>query len=374
MQIRPAIMRHFRILATLILLSLVILPQPIHAQDPPVELPNTYITHDGSFSFQFPEDWFLTVEGEQGEVIFVSDFDFEEFIDPETQLVMISIAPPGGLLTVFPFIEAIPETPRELLDLIIAGLDDVTSNVSMEIEEVAINDHPAVVVNAEEDGSQEQVIIVDLGDGEMALLSATYYNIDYADQEETVMAMAASMTLHDYEQGDFRLVTSIDKNLAFEMPADFIYDDTEESEVHFGSNQNAIDASQPAEGEMVGVITSLEYLETELGVTVESAEDVINYFYDSFTDGAVDGFSFGDVEQLTFEDSPLEAIFQFTYADDTFDSVVIAFQLPDGRLMAAIFATHSGEYADFEETITHIVTSVQPFNSAPTDVEDDTDA
>lgn len=361
-----------KLLIILVLLWMALLPQPIHAQDPPIELPNTYITHDGSLSFQIPQGWSVTRDYPRNTVL-LSNGPFEESVYYDlanTDSLVIGILPSDDLSEAFGENET-PNTPREALEIISIQWED--AQVAPDIEESALNEYPVASANFENANFMGEFHVLDLNDGDFVMLYAVAAINHYtSDHHEIVLSIASTMIFHEYESGDFRLVTAPEQNLVFEMPAEYVYDDTEDSEVHFGSDLVSVNSSEISKGQFVGVISGVEFLEETGEISIESTEQVLSFLYFALsTDGEAEDVEFGEPEHVIFEGQYVTEALQFTFSSTTVDNLLLVFEMPDGRILMTTFSASGGELSDFEDTITQIVTSIRPFNTTAPDNEDD---
>jgi hypothetical protein len=358
-------------LALLIAILLSSLPLAVFAQDPPDDLPQTYITHDGKFSFQYPSGWTIAPEELDGLLLLTnSDYEDSVFFDPEsTDSVVVIIVTPDNFLEIFPDIDELPRTPRDLLEVLIVDTDD--PNIFTDIQEGTLNGHRAVFANVDDGELSGQVFVLDLDDGDLVMALAASASGVYAQYQEQVLSIVASMTLHRYNQGDFRLVTSQAMNLSFEMPAEYFYNDmVGDGSLIFGTNEDVFNNGAPAEGEFMGLFATDLFIREGLDLDIEgfeSPEHALAIFSDSVIANILNNVSFSDVEHVLIDESPLTDLVQFTFTSDTAEGVVIAFKLPDGRIMVGSFVVSNGELPDYEAIISQITTSINPFGTATPD-------
>lgn len=350
-------------LVTLLTLSL---PFTVKAQDPTNDFPNTFITHDGAFSFQYPSDWVLTLEDMDDFILLTNgDPDDSLFFAPDAEdSVIMLIVPPNQFGQLFPDIEDLPRTPRELLEVLI--FEDGNADIFSNIEEGTLNGHRAVFANVEDDELSGQVFVLDLDDGDLVMVIAATISGEYSAHQETAISIVSTMTLHRYLPGDFRLVTSQSMRMAFEMPAEYFYDDSDdEGSLIFGSDEEVFNNRAPSAGEFMGIFATDQFLTDALMLDIEgfeSPEHAIAVFSDSVIAEELDGVSFSELERLTFEDKPVPEMLQFTFTSDIADGVVVAFELDNGQIMVGAFIANSGELGDYEEVIAKITGSIQPLH------------
>lgn len=358
-----------KLLIILMVLSMA-LPQKTNAQDPSVELPNTYITPDGSFSVQFPQNWIVTIDPDLSNFILITAIPFAEleFGTDSEEGVLIGIVPPANISHAFPYIDEIPSTPHDLLELL---MDDPTDSTTyFDIEVGTLNDYPAAFVDAEEDNVEGQLFAVDVGEGEIAVAVAGAYNMDYASQQETVVSILSSMTLHEYESGDYRLVTSPAVNLSFEMPAEYIYDDTSDAgALIFGSNEAVLTNYAPTKGEFMGIFVTQEFFAETLIDGFKSTDHAIAVFSDSVISEEFEDVSFIELDRANFDDKPISEMLMFIFHSDVVDGLLIAFEFDNGQIIIGAFFTYTDELDDFDQIMSLISLSVRLFNTPAADTD-----
>lgn len=361
--------------STLILMvfALILLPMSVFAQDPDDSEWLTYTTDDGSISFEYPDTWSLNFDVlEPALVLTNGDFEDSLFVDPEAEdSIAVFIVLPDQFSEVFPEITELPRTPRDLLEFLIfdAGDDDIFTD----IEEGTLNGHRAVFANFNNEGLEGatdalygQVFALDLDDGDLALVMGVMATDNYAQYQETVLSIAASLTLNRYELGDFRMVSSPDLNLTFEMPADYLHNDNElPGAVLIASREEIMNSGPAEEGDVTVAIATELYFSgifdaaSDLFQTPELAiELVVELFAEDFENATV-----SDIETVSVEDAPVPEMLQLTFVGDEFDGAILAFELPDERIVTVIVAVNAGELADFEDIILQIASSVQAFDT-----------
>lgn len=345
----------------LMTLALILLPMTIFAQDPEENGFKPYTSPDGSISFEYPESWTIHLDDLEPFIILSNSggefyFDFED----EDSLAVL-IVPPSGFVEAFPDIEELPRTPRDLLEFFI--LDTGEDDIFTEIEEGTLNGHRAVFANFSDNDLYGQIFVLDLDDGDLIMVLGIMGSDNYAQYQETVLSVVASLTLNRYLPDDFRIVTSPDLNLMFEMPADYVYDDLdEEGAIFFASDQDLLDSGPGGEGTLTGLIATEAYYIDKFGIkegdfqTPEHALVVVSeeLVLQNLSNGTI-----SDIEIIELDDVDIDELFQLTFDSDNLDGIVLAFEMPDKRIVTVVAGVNSGELPDFEDIILQIATSVK---------------
>ncbi len=353
----------------LMALALILLPTTVSAQDPDESDWLTYTTDDGSISFEYPDTWSLNFDVlEPALVLTNGDFEDSLFVDPEADdALAVFIVLPQHFPEVFPEITELPRSPRELLEFLIFDAGD--EDVFTEIEEGTLNGHRAVFANFNNEGLEGatdtlygQVFALDLDDGDLALVMGVMTTDDYAQYQETVVSIAASSTLKLYEEGDFRRVSSPDLNLIFQMPAEYYYSDDEvPGAILIASSEEILDSGPPEEGDLIVSIITEQYFTEFFDVSTEqlqtpemAIELVVEILAEDFENGTV-----SDLETISVENAPVAELLQLTFEADGYDGAILAFELPDGRVVTVSVVVNAGELSDFEDIILQIASSIQ---------------
>ncbi len=362
---------HFVRKSALILmaLALILLPMSVFAQDSDDSEWLTYTTDDGSISFEYPDTWSLNLDVlEPALVLTNGDFEDSLFVNPEAEdSIAVFIVLPDQFSEVFPEITELPRTPRDLLEFLIFDAGD--ADIFTDIEEGTLNGHRAVFANFNNEGLEGatdtlygQVFALDLDDGDLALVMGVMATDNYVQYQETVLSIVASMTLNRYEEGDFRTITSPNLNLTFQMPAEYVYDDTELASIALiASRQEIINTGPAEEGDITVAIATELYFTGILdaaGAILQSPEQAIELALQIFAED-FENATVSEVETVTVEDASVEEMQQLTFEGDEFDGAILAFELPDEGIVTVFVAVNAGELSDFEDIILQIASSIQ---------------
>lgn len=356
-----------------ILLTFALLPIMTYAQDSGDEGVIQYVSRDGSVSLEYPASWFL--ESNSFEAYFaISDKDYGDtfFSSEDEDAIALVVYLSDGFSSTFPDIEALPTEATDFLGFL--SWDIYDEAIFTDIEEDTFGERSAVVANYSHEDVNGQVIVVDLGEGDLAAVIGVTTTDDYAPFEETVLAIVDSMTLLEYEADDFRMVTSPDLNLRFEMPVGYVYNDTDdEGSITFGTNEEVNQSGPREPGQMAGVITTEVFFTNNFDVaeavvfeTPEEALMTMNDFVVAFV--AADG-TVSDIEVVTPEDEEGFEYVKLTFESDVFDGVAVAIELSDGRIITSLLIVPGGELAESEEMMLEILTSVDVLSEHTLDAE-----
>ncbi len=357
-----------------ILLTFTLLPiVATYAQEGGEEGVVQYVSRDGSVSLEYPESWFLESNSFEA-YIAISDKDYGDtfFSSEDEDAIAVVVYLPDGFRSTFPDIEALPTEPSDLVGFL--SWDIYDAEIFTDIEEGTLGEQAAVFANYSHDDVNGQVIVVELGKGDLAAFIGITTTDDYAPFEETVFAIADSTTLLEYEADDLRVVTSPNLNLRFEMPVGYVYNDTDdEGSITFGTNEEVNQVGPREPGQMAGVITTEVFFTNNFdvaeAVVFENPEEALmtmNDFVISFV--AADG-TVSDIEVVTPEDEEGFEYVKLTFESDVVDGVAVAIELSDGRIITSLLIVPSGELAESEELLLQILTSVDVLSEHTMDAE-----
>lgn len=349
-------MRHFTRLSLVpILIAIcVVVVYPIAAQDRP-ELPYTYTSTDGSFSFRYPAGWSYVID-EWYSPPFMWNGPFDEnplSNNVQPDYVHVIAFSPSNVADEIP--QYISENPdyRVLINEFFGTSDEIGVSTQNEI----LNDRPATIVSLySEDEVMGEIILIELESGETAVLIAHSRPGHYEMHRLTVEAIAISMQQHNYEEGSVRPYVVSDFNVQFDIPADFyaLYD----GEAYiFGTPRPVINDEAPLTGEMFGAIVSPDLFEGEFGrieLSIESFDRLVDVvFHSNFT-------IITPPELIEYTESPIKRRAQTTVAQVDLEIVLTLVELQNGQLIIFTFTVLPGEMPDFEDVIEQVVNSLQP--------------
>lgn len=351
--------------STLILmaLALMLLPMTIFAQDPDEGETTTFTSEDGTLNFEYPESWSVSDELIPPTIVLTNGDIEESYLydqDAEDSVVVL-VVPSSGFAETFPEMEdELPDTPHDALEFLINNVVD--DSEFTEITEETLNEHPAAFAMYSGDNYGE-IFVLDLDDGDLFLVMSVTPSVDYDQHQEAVRSIAASLTLNQLEEGDFRTVSSPDLDLTFEMPSEYVYEDTEvPGAVLVGSSEDVFDTGPIEEGTLTAVIGTELYFVEIFGAAsdqFQTPELAIEAVADMFVSEELTDLTVSDVETVEVEDAAFSELLQLTFESEEFDGMIITFILPDERVMIVFAGFNAGELDDFEDIILQIASSVQ---------------
>jgi hypothetical protein len=339
---------------------------PASAQDAP-ELPNIYTSADGTFSFHYPDGWTrVAIEAEVGAAVLwngtAEDNPFRE--NPPADFVVVRILPPTYVGAELADLNTLQADPQALLRAF-TGDDDATFR--FETLESSVNDRAATIISFRDDLTEGQAILVDLADEGVGIVHAFSDLGRYGQHQATVEAMAASMQVHTYEDGDVRPIVVNDLDVAFEIPAEY-YALPEQEAMVFGSSQAIINDEAPQSGEAYAAIFAPELLgiDTEDAETLDALFDTVVSIFFGVDD---EELILSPVESTVFDDSMINERLQATYTRGEFEGMLLLIEFVDGETVFLYFEVNAGELVDFEDVIDAIVESIQRTDMDIVDVD-----
>ncbi len=347
----------------LMVLALMLLPMTVFAQDPDEGETTAYTSSDGTLSFEYPESWSVSDDLIPPAIILTNGAIEDSYLYTEDaeDSVAVLILPSSGIAETFPEIEGdVPDSPTEAIEFMIENVVDDTE--FDEIVEETINEYPAasVMYSGETNG---EMFMLDLGDGDLFLVMGLTTSDDYDQHQDIIRSIVASMTFIQPEEGDFRTVSSPDLDLSFEMPFEYVSDDTEvPGAVLIGSSEDVFDTGPTEEDTLTAVIGTEQYFVEIFDAAsdqFQTPELAIEAVAAMFVSEDLTDLTVSDVETVEVEDAAFSELLLLTFESEEFDGMIITFVLPDERVMIVFAGFNAGELDDFEDIILQIATSIQ---------------
>lgn len=325
------------------------LPALAQAQDS-VDLDATFEAEDGSFSLAYPSDWYADMFFIPGFFIVatseakVEQMTAEEPVFPPGEMLLVIVTPQASSIV---FMGAEPATPDEAMEMILVMQGDTAQ--SGEAEAITIGDYDALVTDVTTAAGEGVAAVIELDDGEFVLAAALAAPGEFAEFEDTVMAILASMTYGT--SGDMVAFTSEDGSLTLEYPAGWAALEQVEGDIHI-MNEISFDYTLHSGQVVVAIATPATvewYLREGIGLPDDPAEAMASYWT------SVGEKELGEVSEVTVGDYTGTRL---DFTTPTEDGYVLLLDVEGGALAIQIM-TATGELADFDAEVTAILESLE---------------
>lgn len=353
---------------------LLVHPAASRAQDGDT-LSQTISTYDRQFSVDYPADWDgeLVVENESLYIFLSSNAAALEELENEEGSVLVAVIPPTSS---FPVLLGIdwepsqrPRSPEAYLEALIETLDG--DEAISPIKSTMLNDKRAAQAYINESGDEGLLIVVDLNDGDFALLIAFADKGSFPTWEDSVMAIAGSMRLERPEPLPALELTqhleSEKVGLQVAYPEAWFADINEDEAIIALGNTEDMELFDEIEfgttQAIVGLVNNIQATSADDFVFGTELDEVVTNTYALITDMDYEHLEVAEPEAFTIGE--YEAL-RLDFHDGEFGGMILAFDMGQEAgivLMVATFRlnekdTYMATFLAIAENLTPFVESV----------------